>query len=136
MEKKLYQTPKFWYWVIGIVLFAIIAAMIMNNGSSNPQKGTKNYKDENGNVVSFNPVPYTDNLHDEIYSYRTSLFAFQKPYEELYNLNDTEFAMVAEYWNKRYFSEDKETLRMAIYKELNVSLQDELQAKFKRLNIA
>lgn len=134
--KKLYQTKQFWYAVGGIVLVAIIFAMITMSKNNNPTAGTKTYTDENGNQVSFNPRPYTDNLKDEIYSYRTSVFAIQKPYEDLYNLNDTEFALVAEDWNKRYYQLDKETLRQAIYNEWNISLQTEIQDKFKRLNIS
>lgn len=131
--KKLYQTKQFWYVVGGIVLVAIIFAMITMNKSSNPTKGTKTYKDENGNVVSFNPKTYGDDMYQAIYGY---VNLDQKAYENLMKLNDTEFTMVAEYWNKEYYSKDKETLRQAIAGEYFITLQDDLQNRFKRLNIS
>lgn len=131
--KKLYQTKKFWYAVGGIVLVAIIFAMITMSRNSNPTAGTKTYKDENGNQVSFNPKPFTDDMYQAVYGYVNS---DQKPYENLMSLDDTQFTMVAEDWNKRYFSKDKETLRQAIYGEWFISLQDDIQARFKRLNIS
>lgn len=134
---KLYQTKQFWI-VVGIIAAIALIIFFIANKPPEIKEGTVKFKDSEGNVVEFNPKPYTDDLQANIYAWNEEVpLRDTTLYENLYNLSDTEFKLVAQDWNKRYYAKDKETLRMAIFKEYFLGeIGDKLQNRFKNLNIS
>ncbi|HTN47196.1 MAG TPA: hypothetical protein VL098_12680 [Flavipsychrobacter sp.] len=93
-----------------------------------------------GGCDGFDPKPYTDAVHEDIYS---SFWVSRKhqPYKDLLSLADCQLIKVWNDWNNRYFSEDKQNLKQALDDEIanDVTfpvLRSQIFERFKRLNIA
>jgi hypothetical protein len=67
-----------------------------------------------GQQTVFNPGPYTDALHSDI---TTLLPHDSQPYKDVLALSNTQIVAIHNDWNRRYFNEEKETLRQAISAE-------------------
>lgn len=139
------NNPTVKYILIGAIILVILFFALRQIKGPDAELGTKEYKDDKGNTIQFNPRPYTDNLYSTITSY---LYAYsdKQPYLDLLNLNDIEFKLVAQDWNKRIYNKKTdsfgstmtETLRAAIYNEYGLSseLQSKLLKRFSQLNIS
>jgi len=93
-----------------------------------------------GGNYTFNPGPYTDALHEDI----NEMWGLRdkKAYTNLLNLGNSQLIAIYNDWNKRYYSEDNETLTQAISGEyFGISVYDwrpivtQLLDRLKALNL-
>jgi hypothetical protein len=140
-QLKIYQTKEFKIAIIVIILIAFVV-YIINKIPPSLTGGTKSflgYQNQNGQLIpvqgQYNPQPLTDRIRADIYN-KVGLRDWTA-YEELASLDDARFFMVCEDWNKRYYNEDKESLRKAMEGETywGASVIKTVFSKMDRLNI-
>lgn len=91
---------------------------------------------------TWDPQPFTDNLHNDIYA---SWYEPRDtdPYEVLNAMSDEKLKMVHNDWLNRYFDKDKETLKVAISNESVAKgavltfgqIKEQLLARFTNLGL-
>lgn len=105
------------YACLGIIAIALFI-YIMGRRSIKKQapKDVKLPADTQGVNVpkNWNPGPFTDALEQEIYGHG---LRDAQPYNDVLALSNSQLAAIHNDWNKRYYTEDNETLRTAIEAE-------------------
>jgi hypothetical protein len=129
------------YWWVLLVAIAVIVALYMMTKPPEATQGTT-LIDTNGDKkgdTPFNPRPYTDVIHADVYSLTAPLwFRNTKPYEDLVALKNAEIIAVAQDWQDRYYKEKGETMLQAINDEVTIpnSVINPINARFRALNLS
>jgi hypothetical protein len=114
--------------VIALIVTVIIVLIIYFVGKRAGKKYIPSSVDlpsdtPTGGNYTFNPGPYTDALYQDIYE-KVGL-RNKQAYTDFLNLGNSQIVAVYNDWNKRYYSEDNETLTQAIDGEyFGISIYD------------